>query len=122
MTTFDSWLAEHAAARDQRGLTRRLSDSDRGKSLLDLAGNDYLGLARDPRVISGAVAAARKFGAGACASRVVAAAEHRHAVPRPGITPMIAGRRLDDLAYGAGLWWGAIRSGSPRALLPRRAN
>jgi mycofactocin system glycosyltransferase len=27
-----------------------------------------------------------------------------------------AGRRLDDLAYGAGLWWGALRSGSLRCL------
>jgi 8-amino-7-oxononanoate synthase len=38
------------------------SDSE---SLLDLAGNDYLGLARDPRVVAGAVAAARSYGAGA---------------------------------------------------------
>ncbi len=26
--------------------------------------------------------------------------------------------RLDDLAYGTGLWWGAARARSPRALLP----
>jgi mycofactocin glycosyltransferase len=32
------------------------------------------------------------------------------------------GRRLDDAAYGVGLWWGALRAGSPRALLPRRPN
>lgn len=32
------------------------------------------------------------------------------------------GRRLDDAAYGAGLWWGALRARSPRALLPRRPN
>ena len=31
----------------------------------------------------------------------------------------VAGRRLDDLAYGTGLWWGAFRARSPRALLPR---
>jgi mycofactocin system glycosyltransferase len=29
-------------------------------------------------------------------------------------------RRLEDLAYGAGLWWGAARSGDPTALLPAR--
>ena len=28
-------------------------------------------------------------------------------------------RRLDDLAYGAGVWWGACRSGSLDPLLPR---
>jgi len=29
-------------------------------------------------------------------------------------------RRLDDLAYGSGLWWGAVRQRQPRALLPAR--
>ena len=29
-----------------------------------------------------------------------------------------AARRLDDLAYGTGLWFGALRSRSPRALVP----
>ncbi|MBA3278069.1 MAG: mycofactocin biosynthesis glycosyltransferase MftF [Geodermatophilaceae bacterium] len=28
-------------------------------------------------------------------------------------------RRLDDLSYGAGLWWGAFRSRSLRALVPK---
>jgi mycofactocin glycosyltransferase len=27
-----------------------------------------------------------------------------------------AGRRLDDFSYGAGLWWGALRAGSPGCL------
>lgn len=31
------------------------------------------------------------------------------------------GRRLDDLAYGGGLWWGALRAGSTRALAVRWA-
>ena len=31
----------------------------------------------------------------------------------------LAGRRLDDLAYGAGLWWGAFRRRSPRCLAVR---
>jgi mycofactocin system glycosyltransferase len=31
-----------------------------------------------------------------------------------------AARRLDDLAYGSGLWWGALRARDPRALLPAR--
>jgi hypothetical protein len=32
---------------------------------------------------------------------------------------VLAGRRLDDLAYGAGLWWGALKARSPRVLMPR---
>ena len=39
---------------------------------------------------------------------------------RPDLGPVVgfAGRRLDDLAYGAGLWAGAVRAGSLRAVLP----
>lgn len=29
-------------------------------------------------------------------------------------------RRADDLAYGAGVWWGALRARSARCLMPRR--
>jgi len=70
-SSFPAWLAAQAAQREQLGLTRRLAESDRGEPLLDLAGNDYLGLARDARVVAGAVAAARAYGAGATASRLV---------------------------------------------------
>ena len=61
MSAHDDWLAEQAAQREAQGLTRSLRDSDRGEPLLDLAGNDYLGLARDPRVLSQSYA--RKLGA-----------------------------------------------------------
>ena len=70
-SSFPAWLAAEAAEREARGLTRRLTDSDRGEPLLDLAGNDYLGLARHPGVVAGAVAAAQAYGAGAGASRLV---------------------------------------------------
>jgi 8-amino-7-oxononanoate synthase len=70
-SSFPAWLAAQAAEREARGLTRRLVEADRGEPLLDLAGNDYLGLARDPRVVAGAVAAAQAYGAGAGASRLV---------------------------------------------------
>ncbi|WP_182379732.1 mycofactocin biosynthesis glycosyltransferase MftF [Nocardioides sp. WS12] len=38
----------------------------------------------------------------------------------PDLDPLRYGlaHRLDDLAYGAGVWWGALRQRSPRALLP----
>jgi mycofactocin glycosyltransferase len=39
---------------------------------------------------------------------------------RPALL-MFAGRRLDDFAYGAGLWWGALRSGSAGCLKIRIA-
>jgi len=71
MIAFDDWLAAQAAQREELGLTRRLSDSDRGEPLLDLAGNDYLGLARDFRVVAAAIRATEEYGAGAGASRLV---------------------------------------------------
>ena len=70
MTAYDEWLAEEAEARDRAGLTRRLEAFDPA-SVIDLAGNDYLGLARHPDVIAGAQCAAETFGAGAGASRLV---------------------------------------------------
>ena len=71
MTAYHDWLAAAAEERDRLGLTRRLAAADPGAPLLDLAGNDYLGLRRDPRVVAGAVEATRRYGAGAGASRLV---------------------------------------------------
>lgn len=51
---------------------------------------------------------------------VVALRQQRTAPTRVAPGVFLAGRRLDDLAYGAGLTWGAIRARSLRALLPRR--
>ncbi len=36
-----------------------------------------------------------------------------------GLAVGMVGRGLDDLAYGAGLWWGVVRGRSARALRPR---
>jgi 8-amino-7-oxononanoate synthase len=71
MSAFYDWLAQRAADREDAGLTRRLFASDAAGPMLDLAGNDYLGLSRHPRVVSAAVSAAERYGAGAGASRLV---------------------------------------------------
>jgi mycofactocin system glycosyltransferase len=58
------------------------------------------------------------------ARRAVAAAmvwdllDHREVSPAQAPEAFVA-RRLDDLAYGAGLWWGAARAHSARVLVPR---
>lgn len=49
---------------------------------------------------------------------VVAATEQRD-TPLD-VPTLLVGRRLDDLAYGVGLWWGALRARSTGALRPRR--
>ncbi len=74
-----SWLASRAAAREAAGLRRGLRSRGATDGLADLAGNDYLGLARHPEVVAAAVAAARRWGAGAGASRLVTGSLDLHA-------------------------------------------
>ena len=79
MSTFD-WLGTHEADRVVAGLRRHLAPrgSDQ-KHLIDLASNDYLGLADDPRVVAAAAAAAHTWGAGATGSRLVTGSTELHA-------------------------------------------
>ncbi|HSY15117.1 MAG TPA: 8-amino-7-oxononanoate synthase [Jatrophihabitantaceae bacterium] len=59
------------AAREAAGLRRTLRPRQADDGVLDLAGNDYLGLSRDPRVTAAAGEAARRWGAGSTGSRLV---------------------------------------------------
>ncbi len=77
--TWRDWLAEQAASRVAAGLVRVLRPRAADDTTLDLAGNDYLGLARDPRVSAAAAEAARVWGAGAGASRLVTGSLGLHA-------------------------------------------
>lgn len=73
-------LRAAAVRRERAGLRRslrpRTADHD---GLIDLASNDYLGLSRDPRLVEGAVAAARAWGTGATGSRLVTGTTRLHA-------------------------------------------
>ena len=74
-----AWLDERAAQRKAAGLRRRLRHRPPDERVVDLASNDYLGLARDPRVVDGAVRAAREWGAGSTGSRLVTGSTTLHA-------------------------------------------
>jgi 8-amino-7-oxononanoate synthase len=81
-STVDGWLAglrESAAARDATGLRRELRPHGPSDGVVDLAGNDYLGLARHPSVVSAAVEALREYGLGATGSRLVRGSTDAHA-------------------------------------------
>ncbi|HQR28292.1 MAG TPA: aminotransferase class I/II-fold pyridoxal phosphate-dependent enzyme, partial [Nocardioides sp.] len=76
---WDDWLSEQARDREAAGLRRTLHPRAAHEALLDLAGNDYLGLARHPDVTAAAAAAADEWGAGAGASRLVTGTTLLHA-------------------------------------------
>lgn len=73
------WLEEVAARREAAGLRRHLRHRASGERVVDLASNDYLGLARDQRVVDGAVRAAHEWGAGSTGSRLVTGSTRLHA-------------------------------------------
>ncbi|MFD9886670.1 8-amino-7-oxononanoate synthase [Streptomyces alboflavus] len=73
------WIDEQARLRAQAGLVRTLRPRPAESHLLDLAGNDYLGLTRHPEVTAAAAAAAGRWGAGATGSRLVTGTTELHA-------------------------------------------
>lgn len=75
----ERWLSEAAAARQASGIHRILTPRRAKSDVLDLASNDYLGLSRDRRVISGAVRATREWGTGSTGSRLVTGSTELHA-------------------------------------------
>lgn len=72
-------LRARAADRETSGMRRMLRPRPAHDGVLDLASNDYLGLARDPRVTAAAAAAAVRWGAGATGSRLVTGSTELHA-------------------------------------------
>lgn len=77
--SLDDWLAQRQQARQAAGLERELGPRDVVTGVVDLAGNDYLGLSRHPRVTGAAARAAERWGAGAGASRLVTGTLDVHA-------------------------------------------
>jgi 8-amino-7-oxononanoate synthase len=78
-TGWDAWLACQRLTRDGLGLQRTLRPRGPDDDVIDLAGNDYLGLSRCPEVAEAAAAAARRWGAGSGASRLVTGTTQLHA-------------------------------------------
>lgn len=74
-----AWLDERAAAREAAGLRRRLRVRESADDpLVDLSGNDYLGLSRHPEVVAAAATAAAVWGAGSTGSRLVSGTTRLH--------------------------------------------
>ncbi|MET7482890.1 8-amino-7-oxononanoate synthase [Streptomyces sp. NPDC005538] len=73
------WIDDQAEQRRRAGLVRTLRPRPADSPLLDLASNDYLGLAHHPEVVEGAAAAARTWGGGSTGSRLVTGTTELHA-------------------------------------------
>ncbi|MET8646186.1 8-amino-7-oxononanoate synthase [Streptomyces sp. NPDC004675] len=72
------WIDEQARARRRAGLVRTLRPRAADSPLLDLASNDYLGLARHPETTEAAAEAARVWGGGSTGSRLVTGTTELH--------------------------------------------
>jgi len=78
VNALDGWLAARSAARAESDTQRELVARDPDPDLVDLAGNDYLGLSRHPDVTAAAAEAALRWGAGAGSSRLVSGTLRLH--------------------------------------------
>ncbi len=79
MSRWSQWFAEQRAAREEAGLQRAVRVRAVDEDVIDLAGNDYLGLSGHPEVRQAAAGAALAWGAGAGASRLVTGTTALHA-------------------------------------------
>lgn len=115
---YNDWLrtlTHKAALRERAGLRR--SVTPRGPAI-DLAGNDYLGLSSDPRVVAAATLALSRHGVGATASRLVRGTTDLHEELEQALAGWIGteGALVYSSGYLANL--GAIRAlCGPRTLL-----
>lgn len=73
-----AWTTAALETRRAAGLLRTLRPRPADSPLLDLAGNDYLGLSRHPEVTAAAAEAALRWGAGAGGSRLVTGTTELH--------------------------------------------
>lgn len=105
-----------AGVRHRWRLAARLTAEGLGLALWQLAS----GLLRHwwPATALGCVVSRRVRRAVAVAAVAEAVADRARWAPREPLLPYLVAHRLDDLAYGAGLWWGAWRHRTLAPLLP----
>ncbi|WP_030488609.1 8-amino-7-oxononanoate synthase [Micromonospora chokoriensis] len=115
------WLAaldRRAQLRAKAGLTRRLISRPADDQMIDLAGNDYLGLATHPEVTAAATAALSAYGLGATGSRLVRGSTDAHRALEDDLARWLGtdGTLVFSSGYLANL--GALRAlVQPRTLL-----
>ncbi|WP_433532162.1 8-amino-7-oxononanoate synthase [Micromonospora sp. CA-263727] len=115
------WLAaldRRAELRAKAGLTRRLHPRAAGDAVVDLAGNDYLGLATHPEVVAAAAQALSAYGLGATGSRLVRGSTDAHHALEDALADWIGTDRALVFSSGYLANVGAVRAlVRPRTLL-----
>ncbi|WP_285683193.1 8-amino-7-oxononanoate synthase [Actinoplanes sp. NBRC 103695] len=111
------WLAalEHLArGRAKAGLTRELRPRDAADSVVDLAGNDYLGLAAHPAVVAASAQALDAYGLGATGSRLVRGSTAAHTALEDDLAGWLGAERALVFSSGYLANLGAVRALAPR--------
>jgi len=103
-------LERQARERAKAGLTRTLRPRSGADSVVDLAGNDYLGLAVHPEVIAASVEALRAYGLGATGSRLVRGSTDAHTALEKALADWLGAEQA--LVYSSGYLanLGAVRA------------
>jgi len=107
---------ESLEERQRRGLLRTVRVSRRGNGELNLADNDYLGLARDPAVASAVAEAAETYGTSASASALITGWGELHEA--------LLGRLCTWHGFPTGLIWtsGFAANSAVLGVLPRKGD
>jgi 8-amino-7-oxononanoate synthase len=111
--TLAGWLdalERLARTRAKAGLTRHLRPRAADDQVVDLAGNDYLGLATHPEVIAASAQALAAYGLGATGSRLVRGSTDAHAALETDLAEWLGAERA--LVYSSGYLanLGAVRA------------
>jgi 8-amino-7-oxononanoate synthase len=110
-------LERQAQARAEAGLTRRLRPRAADDPVVDLAGNDYLGLARHPAVIAAATKTLEAYGLGATASRLVRGSTDEHAALECDLAEWLGAEQALVFSSGYLANVGAVRGVATRQTL-----
>lgn len=105
-----STLRRKAELRERAGLRRELRPRAGDDALIDLAGNDYLGLSRHPEVRAAAAAALDEYGLGATGSRLVRGSTDAHTALEAALAGWLGAEQA--LVYSSGYLanLGAVRA------------
>ena len=110
MTAWLDALEDLADTRAKAGLTRELRPRAAGDRIVDLAGNDYLGLSAHPAVVAASASALSAYGLGATGSRLVRGSTAAHAGLEASLAAWLGAEQA--LVYSSGYLanLGAVRA------------